>query len=167
MDAIFHEDKFPYKSKDSGGEETEILESSQPNQEASSSQPLSIRNEEHRRSKRARVEKDFGPDYLVYNVEGSPITLEEALSLPDSDLWKEAINDEIESLMANRTRKRTKSPPATEPTCPTDPRSHHPPFLSRPLSRQGPLFLLLLGSVQCVVVSTPELAKEFLKSQDT
>ncbi|KAK3001551.1 hypothetical protein RJ639_021233 [Escallonia herrerae] len=50
MDVIFHEDKFPYKSKDSGGEETETIESSQPSQEASSSQPLSVRNEEHRRS---------------------------------------------------------------------------------------------------------------------
>lgn len=111
MDVIFHEDKFPYKSKDSGGEEIETIESSQPRQEASSSQPLSVRNEEHRRSKRARIEKDFGPDYLVYNVEGSPITLEEALSSPDSDLWKEAINDEIESLMANRTWKLVDLPP--------------------------------------------------------
>ncbi|KAK3030457.1 hypothetical protein RJ639_039214 [Escallonia herrerae] len=42
MDVIFHEDKFPYKFKDSGGEETETIESSQPSQEASSSQPLSI-----------------------------------------------------------------------------------------------------------------------------
>ncbi|KAK2996278.1 hypothetical protein RJ639_025433, partial [Escallonia herrerae] len=41
MDVIFHEDKFPYKFKDSGGEETETIESSQPSQEASSSQPLS------------------------------------------------------------------------------------------------------------------------------
>ncbi|KAK3025329.1 hypothetical protein RJ639_043838 [Escallonia herrerae] len=41
MDVIFHEDKFPYKSKDSGGEETETIESSQPSQEASSSQTLS------------------------------------------------------------------------------------------------------------------------------
>ncbi|KAK3001560.1 hypothetical protein RJ639_021183 [Escallonia herrerae] len=34
MDVIFHEDKFPYKSKDSGGEEIETIESSQPSQEA-------------------------------------------------------------------------------------------------------------------------------------
>ncbi|KAK3031315.1 hypothetical protein RJ639_035221 [Escallonia herrerae] len=42
MDVIFHEDKFPYKSKDSGGEETETIESSQPSQEASSSQTHSL-----------------------------------------------------------------------------------------------------------------------------
>ncbi|KAK3005827.1 hypothetical protein RJ639_016245 [Escallonia herrerae] len=45
MDVIFHEDKFPYKFKDSGGEETETIESSQPSQEASSSQPLSRERE--------------------------------------------------------------------------------------------------------------------------
>ncbi|KAK3025184.1 hypothetical protein RJ639_043070 [Escallonia herrerae] len=94
-DANNHQDEFPYKSKDSGGEETVAIESSQPSQEGSSSQPLSIRSEEHRRSKHARVEKDFGPDYLVYNVEESVVTLIEALSSPDSDLWREAINDEI------------------------------------------------------------------------
>ncbi|KAK3006411.1 hypothetical protein RJ639_015792 [Escallonia herrerae] len=49
MDVIFHEDKFPYKFKDSGGEETETIESSQPSQEASSSQPLSDRRKTYAR----------------------------------------------------------------------------------------------------------------------
>ena len=55
------------------------------------------------RSKRVRVTKYYGPDYMAYNVEKDPINLQEALSSLDADLWKEAINDEIESLESNKT----------------------------------------------------------------
>ena len=39
---------------------------------------------ELRRSKRARVEKEFGPDFYVFNVENDPLTLKEALFSHDS-----------------------------------------------------------------------------------
>ena len=39
---------------------------------------------EPRRSKRARVEKDFGPDYYVFNIEENPKNLKEALTLLDA-----------------------------------------------------------------------------------
>ena len=66
--------------KNSGGEEN-IL--SQP-----SSSTLHLQNQENfemepRRSKRARVEKDFGPDY-VFNIEENPQNLKEALTSPDT-----------------------------------------------------------------------------------
>ena len=35
---------------------------------------------ELRRSKRARVGKNFDPDFYVFNVENDPLTLKEALS---------------------------------------------------------------------------------------
>ena len=35
-------------------------------------------------SKRARVEKDFGLDYYLYNVEEIPFTVQEVLSSPDA-----------------------------------------------------------------------------------
>ena len=57
------------------------------------------------RSKRARVEKDFGPDYYVFNLEENPPNLKEALASPDAIFWKEAVNDEMESLISNRTWK--------------------------------------------------------------
>ena len=60
---------------------------------------------ESRRSKRARVEKDFGPNYYVFNIEENPQNLKEALTSPDAIFWKEAINDEMESLISNRTWK--------------------------------------------------------------
>ena len=54
---------------------------------------------ELRRSKRARVEKDFGPDYYVFNIEENPQNLKEALTSLDTIFWKEAINDEMKSLI--------------------------------------------------------------------
>ena len=64
-DAIFHEENFPFKSKNSGGKGVRENVLSQP----SSSTPHSKNQEnleiELRRSKRARVEKDFGPNYYV------------------------------------------------------------------------------------------------------
>ena len=58
---------------------------------------------EPRRSKRARVEKDFGPDYYVFNIEENPQNLKEVLTTPDAIFWKEAVNDEMKSLISNRT----------------------------------------------------------------
>ena len=98
-DAIFHEEKFPFKLKNSGGGEN-IL--SQPSSSTSHLQNQENFEMEPRRSKRARVEKDFGPDYYVSNIEENPQNLKDALPLPDSIFWKEAINDEMESLISNR-----------------------------------------------------------------
>ena len=60
---------------------------------------------EPRRSKRARLEKDFDLDYYVCNIEENPQNLKKALTSPDAMFWKEAINDEMESLISNRTWK--------------------------------------------------------------
>ena len=56
-----------------------------------------------RRSKRARVENDFGPNYYVFNIEKNPQHLKEALTSLDAIFWKEVVNDEMESLISNRT----------------------------------------------------------------
>ena len=57
--------------KNSGGEENILSQSS--------SSTLHLQYQkiflEPRRSKRARVEKDFGPDYYVFNVEENPQNL--------------------------------------------------------------------------------------------
>ena len=58
---------------------------------------------EPRRSKRARVEKDFGPDYYVFNIEENHQNLKEALTSPYAIFWKEVVNDEMEFLISNRT----------------------------------------------------------------
>ena len=58
--------------KNSWGEEN-IL--SQPSSFTSYLQNQEIFEMEPRRSKRARVEKDFSPDYYVFNVEENPQNL--------------------------------------------------------------------------------------------
>ncbi|KAI3701767.1 hypothetical protein L6452_27096 [Arctium lappa] len=73
-----------------------------------------------RRSKIGRIEKSFGPDFQVYLVEGSrdeigsqfsycysieedPKSFDEAMKSQDIAFWKEAINDEMDSIMGNNT----------------------------------------------------------------
>ena len=99
-DAIFYEEKFPFKLKNSGGEKN-IL--SQPSSSTSYLQNQENFQMEPRRSKRARVENDFGPDYYIFNIEENLQNLKEVLTSLDSIFWKEATNDEIESLISNRT----------------------------------------------------------------
>ena len=57
-----------------------------------------------------RVEKDFGPNYYIFNIEENPQNLKEALTSPDAIFWKEIVNDEIESLISNRTWKLVNLP---------------------------------------------------------
>ena len=57
---------------------------------------------ELRRSKRARTIKDFGLDFYAYTLE-DPNSFKEALLSLDADLWKEVINDEMDSLKSNGT----------------------------------------------------------------
>ena len=85
-DAIFHENKFPFKSRNSRGQIIfenilSMPSSSTPSQVFQEKENFQI---QRRRSKRARVEKDFGPDYYLYNVEEIPLTVQEALSSPDA-----------------------------------------------------------------------------------
>jgi hypothetical protein len=56
-----------------------------------------------KRSKRQRVAKSFGNDYIVYLVDDTPMTIEHAYSSPDADLWKEAVKSEMDSIMSNGT----------------------------------------------------------------
>ncbi|GKB51561.1 zinc finger, CCHC-type containing protein [Tanacetum coccineum] len=73
---------------------------------------------ELRKSKRNRTPKDFGPKFQLYlikgtrdkvsdqhsycfNVEDDPKTFDEAIKSQDVAIWKEAINDEMDSIMGN------------------------------------------------------------------
>ncbi|GKA07712.1 zinc finger, CCHC-type containing protein [Tanacetum coccineum] len=75
---------------------------------------------ELRKSKRHRTPKDFGPEFQLYliegtrdevsdqhsycfNVEDDPKTFDEAMKSQDVAFWKEAINDEMDSIMDNNT----------------------------------------------------------------
>jgi hypothetical protein len=56
-----------------------------------------------RRSKRQRTEKSFSDDFIVYLVDDTPKTLVEAYASLDAERWKEAIHNEIESILTNET----------------------------------------------------------------
>ncbi|KAJ0712899.1 putative RNA-directed DNA polymerase [Helianthus annuus] len=87
---------------------------------------------ELRRSGRARKAKSFGDDFQLYLVEGSrdeikiqyqycfnieedPKTYSEAMASRDVAFWKEAINDEMDSIMQNNTWKLSDLPPGCKP----------------------------------------------------
>ena len=72
-------------------------------------------NEELRRSKRMRISKSFGPDYLTYLLENEPQTFKEAMSSPEAPYWKEAVNSEIQSIMHNHTWELVDLPLGSKP----------------------------------------------------
>jgi hypothetical protein len=55
------------------------------------------------KSKIPRIAKSFGDDYIVYLVDYTPSTIEEAYSSHDVDFWKENIRSEMDSIMSNET----------------------------------------------------------------
>ena len=94
--------------KISGGEENIFPQPSSSNSHLQNQENFEM---EPSRSERARVQKDFSPDYYVFKIEENPQNLKEALTSPDAIFWKDAINDEMESLISNRTWKLVDLPP--------------------------------------------------------
>ncbi|KAI3758100.1 hypothetical protein L6452_05648 [Arctium lappa] len=109
--ASFFEDVFPCFNKEdqtSSSKDKEIVREDE--------QVLSEEEEvEPRRSKRARVEKSFGPDFLTYVVESEPKTYHEAITSSEGPQWKEAIKSEIESILQNHTWELVDLPPGSKP----------------------------------------------------
>ena len=100
-DAIYFEDTFPFKIR---------IE----NDHSSNSNRVETREENEnipRRSKRSRIEKTFGDDFYTYLIEDSPTTFEDAMKSLDSPFWKEAVDNEMNSLIQNHTWELTNLPP--------------------------------------------------------
>jgi hypothetical protein len=77
--------------------------------------PIEYDNVSTRKSKRTRIAKSFGDDYIVYLVDDTPSTIEEAYSSPDADFWKEAIRSEMDSIMSNGTWEVIEHPSGCKP----------------------------------------------------
>ena len=71
--------------------------------------------EELRRSKRQRKETSFGDDFYTYLVNNDPLTFVETVNSSDSNLWREAIQVEIDSIMKNNTWVLVDLPPGAKP----------------------------------------------------
>ena len=108
-DAIFFENKFSMKNAPSTtGHEFIIPHEHENFTPIEQIEELYMQNPEDdtivtKKSKRYRTAKSFGDDYIVYLVDDTPATIEEAYSSPDADLWKEAVRSEMDSVMSNGT----------------------------------------------------------------
>jgi hypothetical protein len=94
---------------------------------------------EQRKSQRVRKEKNFGPDFIslqaivflvegnmdiviskipiVLNTEDDPKSFSEAMSFRDAVFWKEAVNDEMDSILLNNTWVLVDLPLGSKPIC--------------------------------------------------
>ncbi|KAD4585600.1 hypothetical protein E3N88_23201 [Mikania micrantha] len=109
--ASFFEEVFPFLEK-------EHTSSSSPVDEIvhdEVQEQLEAEEVEPRRSKRQRIEKSFGPDFLTYMVEGEPQTYREAVTSSEGPQWKEAIKNEIDSILQNHTWELLDLPSGCKP----------------------------------------------------
>jgi hypothetical protein len=107
-DATFFENEFPMKNIPSTSSHDFVsLETPEPKNIVADESHENIPEKDNgivtRKSKRRRVAKSFGDDYIIYLVDDTPKTVEEAYSSPDADLWKEAVQSEMDSIMSNGT----------------------------------------------------------------
>ena len=107
--ASFFENVFPYKSTQ------ESNSSKRTHDTAMGSSQGQQDDDEPRRSKRTRTSKSFGPDFLTYLLEDEPQSFKEAMLSPEAPYWKEAINDEVESILHNHTWEVVDLPPGSKP----------------------------------------------------
>ncbi|GJY43905.1 zinc finger, CCHC-type containing protein [Tanacetum coccineum] len=126
-DAIFDENRFSSipRPKD-------IIPNSDESQRDDHSDDVPSEISEPRKGKRVRKAKSYGSDFQLYLVEGSrdqvgsqysycysieedPRTYNEAMQSRDSAFWKEAIDDEIGSIMENNTWVLSDLPPGCKP----------------------------------------------------
>ncbi|KAL0290595.1 UNVERIFIED_CONTAM: Retrovirus-related Pol polyprotein from transposon TNT 1-94 [Sesamum angustifolium] len=115
-DAVFLEDVFPMKtgipssvSLDDSLASTSIPEHVEKMTNVGvNPNSASLTHEESdipRRSKRARVVKDFGSDFVTYNIEDDPVTFKDAMASLEAKQWKEAVKSEMDSIVSNGTWK--------------------------------------------------------------
>ena len=112
--ASFFEEIFPYKSTQ---ESSSLKRNFESTSSTSHNQELmeEINEVEPRRSKRAKMSKSFGPDFLTYMLEDEPQSFKEAIFTPEVPFWKEAVSSEIESILQNHTWELVDLPSSCKP----------------------------------------------------
>lgn len=119
-DATFFEHIFPMKDIHSNSRYSSEITPEHSTPIGSFEQPHEIVLEEDdndapKRSKRQRVEKSFGDDFIVYLVDDTPTTIAEAFASPDADDWKEAVHNEMDSILSNGMWEVTDRPYGCKP----------------------------------------------------
>ena len=115
--ASFFENIFPRRNKDEESSSKRLYSSIEDDEhhEGVEEHHEGVEESEPRRSKRGRVEKSFGPDFLTYMVESEPQSYKEAVTSSEGALWKEAIKSEIDSILQNHTWELVDLPPGSKP----------------------------------------------------
>nr|GEZ14322.1 zinc finger, CCHC-type [Tanacetum cinerariifolium] len=116
-EADFFENIYLYKDKEKqiSNPRKRVMNDQLSQDETDNNYEVPQENVEPRRSKRAKVTKDFGPDYMTYIVNEEPQTYKAAMKSSKSPYWKEAIQSEIDSIVQNNTWKLVDLPPRHKP----------------------------------------------------
>ena len=119
-DATFFENMFPMKDMHSTVRiSSEIFPESSTSSEYFEQPPEEVLekddNETPARSKRPRIAKSFGNDFIVYLVDDTPKSIAEAYASPDADNWKEAVHNEMDSILSNGTWELSERPYGCKP----------------------------------------------------
>ena len=80
-DAVYFENVFPLRSSISSTPSVPLISST-----SSGSVPTSV--QEPRRSKRRRVDRNLGDDFVTFMIEDTPTTYQEVIASADSVFWK-------------------------------------------------------------------------------
>jgi hypothetical protein len=106
-DATFFDDIFPMREDYCSTSQKSLINDEPTDMIEHNEQTLVVNlrgdNEISKQSKRQRTAKSFGDNFIVYLMDDTPRTIEEAYSSLDADYWKEAIKSEIDSIMSNGT----------------------------------------------------------------
>lgn len=114
-EATFFENVFPHKrDTDSVAQKRPIEMISQDEQTLEGNNDNEIINEP-RRSKRERISKSFGPEFISFILEDEPRSVKEAMATPEAPYWQEAIDSEIQSILSNHTWELVDLPPGNKP----------------------------------------------------
>ncbi|GJX45233.1 retrovirus-related pol polyprotein from transposon TNT 1-94 [Tanacetum coccineum] len=120
--ASFFEHIFPCLSKETGSSarlDDEVVQDKRQRDDNDLQDERQDQTEEEevepRRSKRARNEKSFGPDFVSFMVENEPTSYREAVTSSEGQQWREAIKSEIESILQNHTWELVDLPPGCKP----------------------------------------------------
>ncbi|GKB88201.1 ty1-copia retrotransposon protein [Tanacetum coccineum] len=106
-EAEFFENTFPYKDKDKqiSNPRKRVLDDELSHDQRDNTSEVQQENVEPRRSKRAKVNKDFGPDYMMYIVNEEPQTYKAAMESLEAPYWKEVRSIGTNMDVINQTKK--------------------------------------------------------------
>ncbi|GJT33760.1 retrotransposon protein, putative, ty1-copia subclass [Tanacetum coccineum] len=120
--ASFFEHIFPCLSKETGSSarlDDEVIQDKRQRDDIDLQDERQDQTEEEevepRRSKKARNEKLFGPDFVSFMVKNEPTSYREAVTSSKGQQWREAIKSEIDSILQNHTWELVDLPQGCKP----------------------------------------------------